>query len=168
MSDDTFAHGEPYQLTGLHGIENPALLQARVLVVEPLADQAYLLESVLTSAGYRYVELAGNADEASRRHALHPFDVMLLDIHGQRGRMAETVIRLRRTMLQFAPLIAIIKDTDRDQVGMLVDAGIQDFVTMPVDGIVLRMRMRNALEMKQLRLNSLHRRTSAEPRDECD
>lgn len=130
-------------------ISTSDILNARILIVDDMADNVRLLEQALTIAGYTSIAFTMDPREASVMHAKNHYDLILLDL-------------LMPVMDGFAVLEALkTVDPDRDVSVLVVtaqpghklralQAGAKDFVSKPFDLVELRARIHNLLEARLL------------------
>lgn len=89
---------------------------------------------------------------ASRREevlaAVHdePFDVFLVELPGPGDRMA-----MLSTLAQQVAVVAITRPGEEDLRRRAVDAGVAEFLSLPVDATELATRIRSVLELRELR-----------------
>jgi two-component system KDP operon response regulator KdpE len=114
----------------------------KLLVVEDEPQIRRALSVNLRARGYE-IEAAASGEEALQRAAAGVPDAVILDLEAPGIQGAEMVGRLRTWTA--APIIVIsTQDQERDKVAAL-DAGADDYVTMPFDVSELLARLRAAL-----------------------
>lgn len=110
-----------------------------VLVVEDNAINRAVARELLQSDGHRVTEAVDGA-EGVRLAALHPFDLILMDISMPRmdGRQATAAIRAGRGASYNAPIVALTANVlPEDVEGFLAD-GMTDALAKPLDRVALR------------------------------
>jgi CheY-like chemotaxis protein len=108
----------------------------RVLVVEDSPVNQKLLSLLLQSQGC-HVTVAANGEEAVNQFALHPFDLVLMDVQMpiMDGLTATRIIRRRETGTgKHAPIIAVTAGFDRDS---CLEAGMDEHLQKPIRPKVL-------------------------------
>lgn len=107
----------------------------RVLIAEDTPASAKLLATVLAKRGHA-VELAENGEEAVRMVRGGSYDLVLMDIQMpiMDGLEATTVIRhMPESGKSHLPIVAVTAFALRGQRELCLAAGMDDFVTKPVD-----------------------------------
>ena len=104
----------------------------RILVVDDLPDNYFLLQTVLESEGY-FVEVADSGYAALESIAFHPPDLVLLDIMMPDMNGFEVTRRLRQNPdLPFIPILLVTgysEPTPADG----SDVGADGFIRKPID-----------------------------------
>lgn len=137
-----------------NAIEDSSLLASRILVVEPNEDSAILISSFLELAGYTGVEIASSYKAALQRHAYQAFDLILIYTDLGEAEGLGAIQSLQALEPAFLPVIVMVSEFDQQVCQTFLRAGVREFVTKPLDGTALRLRVRNMLDMKRLaRLN---------------
>ena len=113
-----------------------------MLVVDDEPAMVGALGALLGQAGYRIVA-AYDGEEALRRFAEGPIDVVLLDLAMPGIDGAEVCRRLRET--SDVPIIVVSGERDRRAPVELLDLGADDYVRKPFRGEELLARIRAAL-----------------------
>jgi DNA-binding NarL/FixJ family response regulator len=120
---------------------------ARVLVVDDSPVNAKILEGMLTAAGYGVV-LATSGEAALERIASEPPDLVLLDLILPGIDGYEVCRRLRATPASsMLPVVMVTGAASSDRVSS-IEAGADDFLIKPVDGVALLARVRSLLRIK--------------------
>lgn len=114
-------------------IERP-LQGMRVLVAEDNPINALLARTLLTQAGCS-VQVAQDGEEAVAAAEAEPYDLVFLDIRMPRldGLGAAQRIRAGAGPNANAPLIALTADAGDEERGLALKAGMNDFLTKPID-----------------------------------
>ncbi len=106
----------------------------RILVAEDNATNQLLIETLLQRSGYQchLVETGVEALEALKQA---PFDLVLLDGHMPRMGGIEAAQAIRASGADYAgiPIVALTADTMSGQRQAYLDAGMDDFLSKPVD-----------------------------------
>lgn len=117
------ADAAPLTLTGL-----------RVLLAEDNPINALLARTLLARAGCS-VTTAGDGEEAIAAAAAAPYDLILLDIRMPRldGVEAAERIRAGQGPSARAPIVALTADAGEEERARALKAGMDDFITKPID-----------------------------------
>lgn len=137
--------GSTFALTIDAGEKNPvprsgeqvsrgSLRDLRLLVVEEVEENRHLVCRFLESTGVR-IEFA-EADESVDRILSESFDVVLLSTHLRRVDGFETVRSLRRRDYS-KPVIALIGEEKPSERARCLEAGFDDRVWQPLEGVAL-------------------------------
>ena len=112
----------------------PPPLNLNVLVAEDNPVNALLARALLTRAGCS-VEIVGDGEQAVAAAARGGFDAILLDLRMPLldGLGAARRIRALRTPAGRAPIIALTADASEEDRQAALAAGMDDFVTKPID-----------------------------------
>jgi len=121
----------------------------RILIVDDVLDNQLLLESVLDDAGFDRIETADSGHEALRLLAQSPIDLVLMDIMMPDLDGIETTRRIKADpALADIPVIMVTAKSESRDLQQAFEAGAMDYVTKPVDELVLLARVRSALLLK--------------------
>jgi CheY-like chemotaxis protein len=117
----------------------------RILVVDDLPDNYFLLQTVLENEGYQ-VEVADNGHAALERIASHPPDLVLLDVMmpGMNGFEVTRCIRQNQS-LPFIPILLVTGYSEPTPADGF-DAGADGFIRKPIDFDNLLSRIRAILQ----------------------
>jgi len=118
---------------------NLAQVPLRVLVAEDNQLNAQLLRQLLLSRGHA-VRLAGNGREAVEMTAGQAFDLLILDLHMPEldGFQAIAAIREReRASGTHLPAVALTARSRSEDRARCLAAGMDEFVTKPIDAALL-------------------------------
>jgi putative two-component system response regulator len=120
----------------------------RVLVVDPHKENLESLQSLLISFGHE-VELARDGVEALSRLKLG-VDLVLADaeMHGMDGFELSRRIRSDAEFHDLPVMMVTGRDSKTDRL-RAVDAGVNDFISKPVDPTELRLRSASLLRLKE-------------------
>ncbi|MBD1807473.1 response regulator [Microcoleus sp. FACHB-SPT15] len=120
----------------------------RILVVDDIEDNVFLLQSMLTEEGYE-VDSAKNGKSALAKIESSPPDLVLLDamMPGMDG--YEVTRRIRQNKkLPFIPII-LITAYENANVPEGLNLGANDFIRKPIDYDELMARINAFLRLKQ-------------------
>lgn len=121
----------------------------RILVVDDLEDNLFLLQTILTEEGYE-VDVAKNGKLALAKIEAAPFDIVLMDamMPGMNG--YETTRRIRQNKnLPFMPILLITAYLDADAAQGL-ELGANDFIRKPIEYDELMARIKSSLRFKEM------------------
>jgi putative two-component system response regulator len=125
----------------------------RVLIVDDNADDVEMLHRFLTQEG---TAVRGVIDSAQAERAFKEFepDIVLLDLHMPEPDGLALLQRLRssRAMIGFLPVIVLTGDVTKTARDFALLFGADDFLTKPLDGAEVQLRVRNLLRTRQLYL----------------
>jgi len=126
-------------------IERPA----RIVIVDDMAASREILSGLLGAEGYELLHANSGVEFLSNLNTFNP-DVILLDVMmpGLDGFEVCRRIRANETW-QHLPIILITALDDRQDLVDGLDAGADDFLSKPVNGIELRARVRSMLRIKR-------------------
>jgi two-component system cell cycle sensor histidine kinase/response regulator CckA len=121
---------------------------ARILIVDDERTNRDLLELMLTAEGF-LLQTAASGEEALAMVAAQPPDLILLDVMmpGMDGYQVAANIKQGAATTNI-PVIMVTALSDRAAKLNGLNAGAEDFLTKPVDGLELRVRVRNLLRLK--------------------
>jgi DNA-binding response OmpR family regulator len=120
----------------------------RLLIVDDIEDNLFLLEAILTEEGYE-VDSAKNGKEALAKIEASPPDLVLLDamMPGMDG--YEVTRRIRENKkIPFLPVI-LITAYENANIPQGLDLGANDFIRKPIDYEELMARIKAFLRLKQ-------------------
>lgn len=119
----------------------------RILVVDDIEDNLFLLQTILTEEGYQ-VDIAQNGKSALAMIEASPPDLVLMDamMPGMDG--YELTQRIRKNKkIPFIPIILITAYVDVN-VSKGLDLGANDFIRKPIDYDELMARVKAFLRLK--------------------
>lgn len=123
---------------------------ATILVVDDEPANRSLLQEVLETDGHAFREAADGV-QALREVARARPDAILLDVEMPELDGIQVCRRLKADPETAPiPIILVTAHSTRDERLSAMSAGANDFLAKPVDLAELRLRLRNALEMKRL------------------
>ena len=147
----------------------------RILAVDDDPVFLQLLTTVLVGAGYKAVTKTESAADAIRilRSGEDKFDCLLLDIK-MPGMCGIELCRKVRRLPEYkdTPIIMLTALKDGESIEKAFEAGANDYVTKPLQGIELGSRIRMATQLNDLRERNLRllqsRTLTGYPLDEAD
>lgn len=120
----------------------------RILVVDDLMDNLFLLQTLLETEGYQ-VETADNGKQALSKVWESPPDLILLDVMMPDMNGYEVTRQIRQNnALPFIPILLVTAHEDSNAIRGL-DMGANDFVRKPIDFDELLARVRSFLRLKK-------------------
>lgn len=132
---------------------------ARILVVDDVADYLDLVAILLERAGYTHVRTTTAPAELLRWYAEEEADLVLLDLHMSGIDGFDLMEQLREATPDdhHVPILAITGDRSPETRRRALDAGAHDFVDKSLDATELGLRVRNLLRTRAQH-QLLHRR----------
>jgi CheY-like chemotaxis protein len=119
-----------------------------ILVVDDIADNSFLLQTVLEGEGYQ-VDVADNGSTALDKIVAHPPDLVLLDVMMPGMSGFEVTRRIRQNpSLPFIPILLITGYTEPTPADGF-DAGADGFIRKPIDFDDLLQRIRAILQQPE-------------------
>jgi PAS domain S-box-containing protein len=129
--------------------ENPEARRApTILIIEDTATQRAVLKHVVEQLGYRALT-AADGDEGLRILDEQSPSLVLLDLI-MPGRDGYAVAQAIRTRAKYVPIIALTSLTDLEAKRRGQQSGADDFITKPVDPVLLQIRVDAMLRIKAL------------------
>jgi len=130
-------------------LDEPALLNARILVVDDQPANVALLEQTLREAGYLHVDSTMNPREVGELHREHDYDLILLDLQmpGMDGFAVMESLN-RESPHGWLPVLVITAEPGHKL--RALQAGARDFIAKPFELVEVRTRIRNMLEVRLL------------------
>lgn len=121
-----------------------------ILIVDDVLDNQLLLESMLDDAGFARIETADSGQDALSLLQRMPVDLVLMDIMMPDLDGIETTRRIKQQPeLADVPVIMVTAKSESTDLQQAFEAGAMDYVTKPVDELVLLARVRSALLLKR-------------------
>ncbi len=122
---------------------------ASILIIDDEPDNFDVIEALLATQGYELHYAAGGETAIASLHTFHPdvilLDVMMPDIDG-----IEVCRRIKAMPeWQAVPVIMVTALSSKDDLARCLQAGAEDFVSKPVNGVELRARLQSMLRIKQ-------------------
>jgi DNA-binding response OmpR family regulator len=129
---------------------SPSKRQAqRILVVDDLEDNLFLLQAILTGEGYE-VDLAQSGKSALAKIEASPPDLVLMDAMMPQMDGYQVTRRIRENKkLPFIPILMITAYEDAN-VPQGLELGANDFIRKPIDYDELMARIKASLRLKQI------------------
>lgn len=104
----------------------------RILVVDDLSDNLFLLQAVLEAEGYE-VDVADNGNLALEKVQNSPPDLILLDVMMPHMNGYEVTQRIRQnSSLPFIPILLVTAHEDANDIQGLA-LGANDFIRKPIE-----------------------------------
>ena len=127
-----------------------SIKKANILVVDDMATNRRLVESLLQDKNYNFTESSGGIDALEKIKA-NNFDAVLLDIlmPDLDGFGVLTEIR-KNSKLQLLPVIIVTTLDTPEDIARGLELGATDYVTKPFNPIELGARVSSAIEKKRL------------------
>ncbi len=126
-------------------------LSARLLLVDDNRVNRLLLSRLLTQLGHQ-VEVAENGHQALKALRAQRFDLMLLDIEMPEMDGFEVLQRMKGDLvLRDLPVIVTSALEGMENVVRCIELGAEDYLSKPVNGVLLKARIGASLEKKRLR-----------------
>jgi signal transduction histidine kinase len=126
---------------------SPSNRRDRLLVVDDLPDNSFLIQAILEEEGY-YIEVANDGKSALAKIDHSPFDLILLDVMMPGMDGYEVTRRVRQnTSIPFIPIL-LITAYDQPSVVKGLDIGADDFIRKPIEAEELLARVRSLLRLK--------------------
>ena len=130
-------------------ISNP-MANNKILIVDDNEANLAVLESYLIALGF-FPQKAGNGSEALKKVAESFPDLILLDLMMPGIDGFEVTRRLKSDPRTFKiPIVAITASHDRESNIKAIDAGVDGFLTKPIDEAILKAHIDNLLKMGRL------------------
>jgi len=122
-----------------------------ILIVDDNAANRETLEAMLTGLGHE-LRFAQSGDEALRQAFQLPPDLILLDINMPGMDGFEVCEKLRAdSKLSGVPIVITTSRDDKDSKLKGINAGADDFITKPIDGMEIRARVKMILRLNRYR-----------------
>ena len=125
-------------------------MQANVLIVDDMATNRKLMTAILGPLGYQFTE-ASSGEEALKYIAENEFDAMLLDIMMPGIDGLEVCRRVRKDLNQkLLPIILVTTLMSPDDIAKGMEAGANDYVSKPFNGVEMVARIKAAVDHKRM------------------
>jgi putative two-component system response regulator len=136
-----------------------ALLDMRLLIVDDNPVNTALLEQLLGRSGFRAVRSTDEPGLVPELCLTYRPDLILLDIHMPKisGLDVLRMISAYTRGVDSLPVLVVTADTGREVKHQALEAGARDFVTKPIDGVELMLRVRTHLLTRHLQRECSHR-----------
>jgi phosphoserine phosphatase RsbU/P len=123
-----------------------------LLVVDDLEDNRAVLIARLRRLGYTDITEAENGKQALDLLAARPYDLVLLDVMMPEMNGYQVLERLRgEGRLTHLPVIVVSALAEMDSVIKCIELGAEDYLTKPLNAVLLKARVGACLEKKRLR-----------------
>ncbi len=126
------------------------LTHMRLLIVDADTPARESLRHILAESGYREILESGDPPNSHQVCLLEQPDLVLLDLDSVTAPAALSNIQHLASAADGPPVIGLTSETRFDAREQAVSLGVRDFVTKPVQPAELLLRVRNALQMRQL------------------
>ncbi|ETW93413.1 MAG: hypothetical protein ETSY1_39360 [Candidatus Entotheonella factor] len=129
--------------------QDPALLDAKIMMIDDEPTTLDVLQALLEDAGYQYFITTCQSEQAMDIIIKDNPDVVLTDLHMPLVNGFDIVQAMRADMrLQHLPVIMLTSDDNAKTKLQALQLGATDFLAKPVDPSELTLRLRNTLEAK--------------------
>ncbi len=136
--------------------------KGRILVVDDMATNRFLVSSSLVAAGYVVVE-ANDGESALKIVEQGGIDAMIMDHLMPNMTGIEVLKRLRLKHSSYAlPIIIVTSIYDTDIVLDAIASGANDYITKPFESLVLQARLDAHIERKRFAENMLKAKEEAD------
>jgi signal transduction histidine kinase len=138
--------------------------ECRLLLVDDEPANLDLLEAFLEADGYGALVRVTDAREAAAQFTAQRPDIVLLDLHMPHRSGYEVLAEIQQCSdpSDFIPVIVLTADaTSAARLRALAD-GAHDFLTKPLDGVEVRLRVRNLLRARMLHRQQRQAREAAD------
>ena len=124
---------------------------SNILIVDDNANNRDTLEAMLTGLGHD-LRFAQNGEEALQKAIERPPDLILLDINMPGMDGFEVCEKLRvDSKLSSVPIVITTSLDDKESKLRGINAGADDFITKPIDGMEIRARVKMILRLNRYR-----------------
>jgi CheY-like chemotaxis protein len=121
---------------------------SRILVVDDLSDNLFLLQTVLEAEGYE-VDTADNGNSALAKVEDSPPDLILMDVMMPDMNGYEVTQQIRQnSSIPFIPILLVTAHEDANDIQGLA-LGANDFIRKPIEFDKLLTRIKAFLQFKQ-------------------
>jgi putative two-component system response regulator len=133
-------------------IDDAALKQACILVVDDQEANVRLLERILRQVGYANVRTTTDPRDVAGMVDAAPPDLILLDLLMPHLDGHEVLARLQPHLEAegYLPILVLTADITADAKQRALSGGAKDFLTKPFDAMEVLLRIRNLLEARFL------------------
>ena len=140
------------------------LEHARILIADDEPANVALLEGLLSADGYLNVDSTCDAREVLAMVDAETPDLILLDLHMPYLSGWEIMRALKERLPPdlMMPILVLTADVTAEAKERALAGGARDFLTKPIDGIEVGLRIRNLLEVRQLHRHQIEARAAAE------
>ncbi|OLC55524.1 MAG: two-component system response regulator [Acidobacteria bacterium 13_1_40CM_4_69_4] len=147
-------------------VQDPPLLDARILIVDDQEANTRLLENLLGRSGYTNLKTTTNPREVPALYAEFSPDLILLDLvmPGLDGFGVMEALRGLVPVATYLPVLVLTADITSEAKERALASGAKDFLTKPFDPAEVLLRIRNLLETRWLHLRLQDRNRMLEAR----
>lgn len=125
------------------------MVKHQILVVDDEPVNFAVIEALLFQPEYELIYAPGGL-EAFEQIESTPPDVILLDIMMPRMNGIEVCQRLKAHLVwQYIPIIVVTALHTKQDLANCLEAGAEDFISKPINGLELRSRVKSMLRIKQ-------------------
>ncbi|MFY9327671.1 MAG: response regulator [Georgfuchsia sp.] len=125
------------------------ILNASILIVDDQESNVFLLENLLSEAGYTGVASTMNPREVCALHRKHRYDLILLDLQ-MPGMDGFQVIEGLKTNVADGYLPVLVITAQPGHKLRALQVGARDFISKPFDLVEVKTRIHNMLEVRLL------------------
>lgn len=131
-------------------------IKGKILVVDDNQSSCQLIERILLKEGHK-TELAYDGEEALQKLKKNPFDVVLLDVLMPKKNGYEVLMEMKQSLiLKDIPIIMISGFKEEDTIVRCIEAGVEDYLTKPINNTLLKAKIYSSLERKKFRDKEKH------------
>jgi len=124
---------------------------AKILIVDDMPENIELLETILSSAGYRNFQSTSDSREAFPIYRSGGFDLVVLDLRMPHLDGFQVMEQLASANTDdYLPILVLTGQLDRETRNRALAAGAKDFITKPFDRTEVVNRIDNILEVRAL------------------
>lgn len=134
-------------------ISQADIRRARILVVDDQQVNVQLLEYLLKTTGYDYVDTCTDPQQVATLHREKHYDLIILDLH-MPGMDGFQVMEQLKPVERGAWLPVLVVTAEPDKKLAALKAGARDFISKPFDTVEVMARIRNLLEVRLLHRES--------------
>ncbi len=126
-----------------------AILNASILIVDDRAANVQLLDQLLRDTGYTNITSTMAPSEVCGLHAIHGYDLILLDLNMPGMDGFEVMAQLKAAGKDAYLPVIVLTAEPRHKLKAL-QAGAKDFISKPFDLLEVKTRINNMLEVRLL------------------
>lgn len=125
------------------------MYQASILIIDDVADNFDVIESILSNQDYQ-LHYAANGRDAIAGLSIFQPDLILLDVMMPEMDGIEVCKRIKASPeWQTVPIIMVTALNSKSDLANCLNAGADDFISKPINSIELRARINSMLRIKQ-------------------
>lgn len=122
---------------------------SRLLVVDDQPENYDVIETLLLKENYE-LHYSGNPHRVIMRLRPNRFDLVLMDVMMPELDGIELCKQIRNCPeINYLPIIMVTSLSDKSDLSKCLEAGADDFITKPVNGLELRARVQSMLRIKK-------------------